>query len=248
MNTVEWAGISFDLPPELSSLPQEVGSYGFPTLNTPRFAQSRNPRLYLSIATTATTFFFRMGYPILFWVAIQPFRAAYHPYPYPHCLPTSCIPIPSNPVANKHSWPFLFSESPISLSKIQGTFLYMYFLKIPIFLFFSRSGIRNPVLTPHPEFLALTNSTPTLVCPLSLLTSTFPSSYLFYHSYPVLPIFPLKITLNPLNRRRKYICSTFSREFKRVPQQSGVRYLEESQQKWKVETCSVKRDPFTFIW
>ena len=32
---VEWADISFDLPPqlcELPSLPQKVGSYGFPTL------------------------------------------------------------------------------------------------------------------------------------------------------------------------------------------------------------------------
>ena len=32
LNIVEWADISFDLPPQLPSLPQEVGSYGFPTL------------------------------------------------------------------------------------------------------------------------------------------------------------------------------------------------------------------------
>ena len=33
LNIVEWADISFDLLPQLLSLPQEVESYGFPTLN-----------------------------------------------------------------------------------------------------------------------------------------------------------------------------------------------------------------------
>ena len=34
----------------------------------------------------------------------------------------------------------------------------------------------------------------------------------------------------------------------RVSQQSGGSYLKETQPECKPETCTVKRDPFTFIW
>ena len=36
--------------------------------------------------------------------------------------------------------------------------------------------------------------------------------------------------------------------FERIHQQSGEPYLMETQQERKLEICTVKRDPFTFIW
>ena len=33
-----------------------------------------------------------------------------------------------------------------------------------------------------------------------------------------------------------------------VPQQSEGPYLKETREEWKAETCTWKRDPFTFIW
>ena len=76
---------------------------------------------------------------------------------------------------------------------------YMYFLKIPISPPFFRSGmwyIRFAI----PVCLTLTNPTPTLVClwELSSVTSTSPSHFFFYLRYPVIHIYPFKITLNPL--------------------------------------------------
>ena len=101
------------------------------------FSESRNPRLYWSIATLATTFFFRMGYQMLFWSRHTTCISS---------LPTSCTPAPSNLVANNHSYPFLFSESPISLPPITG-----------IYFFFSRflycllsSGLVNVTPSLHP--------------------------------------------------------------------------------------------------
>ena len=44
MNIVEWADISFDLLPHLPSLPQEVGSYGFPTLKGKWFTVPQEPQ------------------------------------------------------------------------------------------------------------------------------------------------------------------------------------------------------------
>ena len=114
---------------------------------------------------------------------------------------------------------------------------YMCFLKIPIFPAFF--GVVYVTSSLHPTvFLALTNSTPIFVCLdlLFLSTSTSPSSYLINHSYPALPIFPLKMTLNPLNRRRKYICSTSSREFEECP--NRVRYHT-----WRKRSQNEKRKP-----
>ena len=48
--------------------------------------------------------------------------------------------------------------------------------------------------------------------------------------------------------RRTYQCSTSSREFEECLNKAGGLFLKETQPEWKPETCTGKRDPFTFIW
>ena len=81
---------------------------------------------------------------------------------------------------------------------------------------FNQNDIRYPLLTSHLVFLAFINPTPTLVCFLPKSTSTS-ASYFVHLSYPALPIYPPKMTLNPFNRRRTYLRSTSSREFEECP-------------------------------
>ena len=86
-------------------------------LNTPLLAESRNPRLYLKQSYFRINIFPEWVTQCCFGAAILRLRSHISPLPYPL---TSFIPVPSTLVAHKHSCPFLFSESHISLPQIQG--------------------------------------------------------------------------------------------------------------------------------
>ena len=167
----------------------------------PLFAATHNP-CFIGIIATLPTTIFQNGMPnVVFESPSNGFRAAYHPNnPASHQLHApsctqSCMPV------------FIFW---IAYHSSPNSGVLMYFLKIPIPCHFFRSGISNPILTPHPVCLPwLTPHKPLFDFYHNQLKHLFPLS-IFYISYPALPIYHLKMTLNPLKRRRKYLCSTSS--------------------------------------
>ena len=93
-------------------------------------------------------------------------------------------------------------------------------------------------LTPHqPLFVFCYNQLQHLSC-----------IFIFYHCYPSLTIYPIKMTWNPWKHTSlTSIFNSFER-IRSVPQESGGPYLKETQTESKPETCSGERDPFTFVW
>ena len=153
------------------------------------------------------------------------FRAAYRPYrkrPPSHQLHTYTF----QPSCTQPCMPNRISVFP-------NTAKYMYFLKSPISpILSSRVVYITPSLHPIQNFWLLHTC-------LSSVIINFNISVLlcfFYLSYPALPLYPLKNTLNLLNRRHTYLSSTSSREFEECPQQSGRPYLKEIQPEWKPDT------------
>ena len=169
-------------------------------------------------------------------------RAAYHPYifvhvpfiPPSHQLHASSCTQPCMPV-------FIFW---IAYLSSQNTEKYMYSLKIPI---------------PHPFFLStatqyfwpgVTSHQPLFDIYHNQLQRLFPLSCLFLLRLPGYThiLVPSKDDVKPIKQASQIPMFNIFERFQRVPQQSERTYLKETQLKCKPETCTVKRDPFTFIW
>ena len=123
----------------------------------------------------------------------------------------------------------------------------MYFLKIHTPPF--RSVIRStPPPTPQTynqqSILVLTNRTPTLLRAETSLTSLSSRYLYFWPQLPIPPYIPSQDFVKPIKQTSMF--NIFER-IRRVPQQRGRPYLKETQPERKPETCTVKRDPFTFI-
>ena len=161
----------------------------------------------IRIIDTPPTTIFQNGMPnVVLESPSNVFRAPYHSTPPPppasHQLHApSC----TQPCLTIFIFWIAYISSPNSRKHV-------YFLKIPIPYHFFRSGISNPLLTPHPVFFTMTNPTqsdkPLFDLYYNQIQHLFPLS-IFYFSYPALPVYPFKMTLTPLKRRRKYLYSIF---------------------------------------
>ena len=125
--------------------------------------------------------------------------------PLPPPPPPSCLP--STLVSTNHAM-FIFWI--LYLSSL-NTGTCMYFLKFQMSPTLFQSSIRNPILTPHPVVLVFTNPAP------------------FWPQLPTLPIYHLKMTWNPFNRRRTCLLFKTFENIRRVPQLSRGPYLKETQ-------------------
>ena len=113
---------------------------------------------------------------------------------------------------------------------------YVYFLKIPISpILSSRLVYVTPSLHPIQFFLLWLNQhLPLFVFFHNQLQHLLPP--FFNLSYPAILIYPLKMTLTPLNRRRTYLCSISSREFEECPNKAEDRT-------WRKRSQSENRKP-----
>ena len=165
--------------------------------------ESRNPVFIRSIAPNHNF----SVYPVLFCSRLPTIiRASYICItlcsPYPRCIPSTSV----RPT---------FRDSIVWIAYMflsQHTGTYMFFLKIHISTFFSNWYTYPP--PPH----------------LYILFSMFGLDYnqfqhllclIFSLSYTPLPIYLLKMTLKPLNRRRTYVYSISSREFEECLNKAG---------------------------
>ena len=142
--------------------------------------------------------------PIVILESPSNIRAAYHPYRHRHRHPhhtnctQSCMPV------------FIFWIAS------QNTGKCMYHLKIPITHPFFRSSISIPLLTATQYFWPwVTPHKPLFDFYHNQLQHLFPYLFFFLLQLPGHPHIPSQD--DPLNRHRKYLCSTSSREFKECP-------------------------------
>ena len=152
--------------------------------------------------------------------------------------------IQSTQVASNHT---LLSESYMSILQIQAhTCIFSQDSYIPPF-----SGVvyATPILTPSPLVFRLTHINPCLPSVIINFNISFPVSLFMASSTHPSPYTPSRWRdFNQLNRGCTCLLfNTFDRIW-RVPQQSGGPYLKETQPQCKPETCTGKRNPFTFIW
>ena len=163
-------------------------------------------------------------------------RAAYHPYPNTPPHPTSCMHL----VAHNHACPFLFSEFRISRPKIEGNACIL--LRFPYPILSSGVVLVTPFLQP-PSIL--TPHKPLFDFYHNQLQHLFPLSFLL--NLPGHPHIPSQDGVKPIKQASQMPMFNISKRIQRTHQQSEGPYLKETQLECKPETCTVKRDPLTFI-
>ena len=103
----------------------------------------------------------------------------------------------------------------------------------------------------HPVFLPrVTSHKPLFDIYHNQLQRLFPPILFFLLQLPGYPhiLVPSKDDVKHIKQASQISIFNIYERFQRVPQQSERPYLKETQLKCKPETCTVKRDPFTFIW
>ena len=116
---------------------------------------------------------------------------------------------------------------------------YMYFLKIHTIYLYPFPGVVNAIPSVHiiQNFLSwLIPYQPLFVFCYNQFQHFLLSIFIFGLSYPTLPIYPLKMTWNPLNMRRTCPLLNIGQRIRRVPQQCG-------DNTWRKRSQNVNRKP-----